>query len=199
MNSLPLQISQRISLSRWNNLAFIAVALCLSALIGCSSEPETTTGEGSSASISTNSIKNASYQLEMLPVATISLKKGRYEDPANNLQAQIITSDLGMLGNPPQQTAAVLLSSNAGGSGIFYELVLMQQTAQGIRQIDSALIGDRILLESLQIRNGIIDLQFVAAAPDDPMCCPTEQRHLAYKLVNNKLQLSSTSTSEAID
>lgn len=193
MNSLSSK------LCRWIILAFVTSVFALSTLAGCSSEPETSTEDGNQDTISTRSIKNATYRLEMLPLESVSLKNGRYEDKANNMRTNIITSDLGLLGNPPQLTAAVLLSSNAGGSGIFYELVLLQNQNDTLKQIDSALIGDRILLESLRVRDGIIDLQFVAAGVDDPMCCPTEQRHLAYKLVNQKLQISSTSTNEALD
>src|ERR1051326_8881319 len=69
--------------------------------------------------------------------------------------------------------AAVLLSTNTGGSGIFVTLHLVTQTAGVPLAGPGLLLGDRWGINSLSFADGRVTLDVTRGAPTDPLCCPT--------------------------
>ena len=85
------------------------------------------------------------------------------------------------------EEAAVVLAHNAGGSGVFMYLAVMQATSAGPHNIATVKLGDRVKVISAAIEEGRIRAQLVEHAPDDPMCCPTRQAERAWLLEGNDL------------
>lgn len=85
------------------------------------------------------------------------------------------------------QDAAVILSENSGGSGMFtYLAALFNQDGQPVNT-DTVLLGDRVQVTRLSIENGVIVVEMLAAGPQDPLCCPSLPILLTFILQNGKL------------
>ncbi len=68
---------------------------------------------------------------------------------------------------------AFLLAANEGGSGVFTYLVGVSGRGGAPKGIYTAELGDRTMVRSLTASDSGVTVEYVAAAPDDPACCPT--------------------------
>jgi len=57
--------------------------------------------------------------------------------------------------------------------------------------LTSALLGDRIQINALEIVDNAILVDMVAHGPDDPMCCPTQRVQQSYVLEGDQLRDTS--------
>lgn len=82
-----------------------------------------------------------------------------------------------------EETGAVILVTQAGGTGSFYDLALL--TRNGHRWVNSDVLslGDRVVIHSLAIHKDEIVVEMTSYGPQDPMCCPSQRivRHFAIK------------------
>jgi hypothetical protein len=131
------------------------------------------------------------YHTTVPPSGTVTLTNGEHRQPAAPGSATEIVVKLtdpiahgAMNGRP---TAAVVLVTEPGGSGAFYELAVVQ--LQGARPVNVAttLLGDRIKVEAIAIQNDQIVVDMVAHAPTDPLCCPTQRQRVTYELQGDQL------------
>jgi hypothetical protein len=91
-----------------------------------------------------------------------------------------------------EPAAVVILVSDSGGSGTFYDLaVVVEQDGQPVN-VATILLGDRVLINSLTIEDGKIAVDMVTQGPDDPFCCPTQQVVNTYDLQGDQLVLASS-------
>lgn len=81
-----------------------------------------------------------------------------------------------------------LLSETNGGSGEQVYLVAAK-SADADTVWPAALLGDRVKLRSLSIREQQIVLDVVEAGADQPLCCGTELNRQLWQLANNRLSL----------
>ena len=88
--------------------------------------------------------------------------------------------------------AAVLLAENSGGSGAFTYLAVV--SCRDGRAVNTGTIGlgDRVMIRSLGGQEGSIVVEFVAAGPDEPLCCPTRSVRNRYRLRDGNLLLASS-------
>ena len=56
------------------------------------------------------------------------------------------------------------------------------------RHVASALLGDRVRIESLAIQAGRIIVQLIGHGPGDGACCPTHEQTLAFQLAGDTLE-----------
>jgi hypothetical protein len=59
------------------------------------------------------------------------------------------------------------------GTGTFYELALLIESAQGWTNTDTVLLGDRVKVHSVAIERDRVAVAMTTHGPQDPMCCPT--------------------------
>jgi hypothetical protein len=161
------------------------------------SAPESATEEGDSAisadlpAISADLLSNLEYRVEVIGPEPIQLTDGHYEDVANRIVVDWInTYALGELGGEP--AAAVILSSNMGGSGIFRTLAVVLVRDGALAQVADTLIGDRVLINSIHIEQDAIVVDLVTQGPDEPMCCGTQRTLVRYTLQDDALVATST-------
>jgi hypothetical protein len=83
--------------------------------------------------------------------------------------------------------AAVVLYFDPGGSGLFrYLAAVVNVMGTPVNQA-TTLLGDRVKVTTLGIDDQVIKMDVVTHGPDDPMCCPTEQRKWGYELQGSEL------------
>jgi len=166
----------------------------------------TDSGDGASSETSADTavpdaiiaaLSNASYPLAYAGSSTIQLTDGEFREPAaEDSAAEIVTQltehvTVGELING-EQAVAVILVTQTGGTGTFYDLVVMvEQDGQLLAQA-STYLGDRIVVNSLSIEHDQIVIDMIVQGPEDPFCCPTQQVLQSYELQGEELVQTSS-------
>ena len=99
---------------------------------------------------------------------------------------------VGKLNGTP--SAATILVSNGGGSGSFYDLAIVQEVDGEPTNVATTLLGDRVVIEALDIEENQVIVQMVEQGPGDAACCPTQRVLNAYQLEDGAL----TQTTSAV-
>jgi hypothetical protein len=101
---------------------------------------------------------------------------------------------LGDLDGDGVNEAAVVVTENYGGSGVFMFLaVYAVQDEEAVYQT-STFIDDRARIQGIEIENEEVWLLATVHRLDEPMCCPTLETERHYRWVNNQLDMSDYAT-----
>ncbi len=151
-------------------------------------------------SLPADMLSNFTYMLPYLPDGRIPLKNGEFsfsqENPPIRIQSKLLQTAFGDLNGDGVEDALVVLATNTGGSGTFFDLIaLLNQAGQPI-QVANTSLGDRQVINSLRIDNtpaikGQIILDYLTQGPKDGLCCPSQHMLSTYKLEGGLLSLSS--------
>lgn len=139
-------------------------------------------------------LKNAEYYCESC-MGWVKLQDGYYSEEREEsgmlfIRETWIAEDIvvyGDLNSDSKEDAVVIIVSNFGGSGVFVELVVMINDKGNPLYLDSEILGDRIIINSIAVESSEIILDMVIQGPDDPLCCPTLEKIVRYKISENKL------------
>jgi heat shock protein HslJ len=111
---------------------------------------------------------------------TVTLKNGEYIEPSapgSAITTVVKLTDWRAFGKvDDRDAAAVVLVTDPGGSGIFYDLALLIKGNGGWVNVDIVLLGDRVKVHSVDIRDNEIFVTMADHGPDDALCCPTQER-----------------------
>jgi hypothetical protein len=134
------------------------------------------------------SVENAEYYFISYN-QWVKLADGKYDSLDSHIFTRIIDDKiaLGDLNGDGKKEAAVIVSINGGGSGSFRELAIMKNENGIPVYSTSTILGDRVTVNSLTIDSGIIIIDMVVHGPNDPMCCPTLNEVVRYKLSDGQL------------
>jgi len=159
---------------------------------------EPSTGpQAAPAGLSPDVLANATYKSEWTQEGSAPLTNGEYSEavaPGSATQTKVTLlpglTAYGQLNG--QDAAAAVLVTNPGGSGTFYDLAVVQ--VQGGQPVNVATtnLGDRVEINSIEIKNNQIQVDMVTQGPDDPMCCPTQRVVKAYALQGEQLMETSS-------
>ncbi len=129
--------------------------------------------------LTVESLINEKYDTE---IGKIIFKEGKYKD--DPFYAEIISNGIafGDLNNDDYKDAAVVYYYTGGGSGSFYFInVVINQNGKSYHgaRID---LGDRVEMNSVEIKENKIIVDMVIQGPYDGMCCPTLRKIFEYEL-----------------
>ena len=145
----------------------------------------------------TKSLANMEYKSEYTASGTAPLEDGKYSEeaaPGSASKIEVTLTDqdaVGELNGEP--AAAVVLTTDPGGSGTFYDLAVVME--EGGKPVNVAVtsLGDRVQVNSVAIEDNQIVVDMVQSGPNDPMCCPSEHVVNTYALQDGELvEISST-------
>jgi basic membrane protein A len=131
---------------------------------------------------------NTTYPSDWTADGTATLSNGEYREPAAPGSATETVVQLsnsvafGDLDGDGRADAVVVLITDPGGSGTFYDLVSVLEKQGEPVPVASTFLGDRIELESLRIENGQVIVDMVTQGPEDAQCCPTQQETRNYTI-----------------
>ncbi len=98
-----------------------------------------------------------------------------------------------------KEAGAVIVVTDPGGSGRFYDLALLVKNPQGWINQDVAFLGDRIKIHTLAVINDEIVVGMTNHGPADAMCCPTHHVVQRYALQENRLVKGSEEVCGNVD
>ena len=159
-------------------LLLTIVALCGNAKAWAESEPR-------------EALRNMTYPSEWARSGQAPLVGGVYEEPAAPGSASRIVIRLtesvaiGMIDG--QTMAALVLVTDPGGSGVFFDLYLLREQENRWSIVDHVHLGDRIRVNKIEIEQELIGLDLTVHGPRDGSCCPTERSRVYYALQGGRL------------
>ena len=119
------------------------------------------------------------------------LTNGVYREPAApGSTADLVIQTTGDIARGDMNgipSAAVILTTNAGGSGTFFDLALLQWRSSAWVNTDTAELGDRVAVHSVIIEKNTIRVDLTTHGPGDPMCCPSLRMERYYIIQKNRL------------
>ncbi len=142
-------------------------------------------------------LQNATYPSEWTASGSAQLTGGQYEEEiapgsASKIQIQMLdTMAYGDLDGDGFADAAVILVTNGGGSGSFYELFAVLDRQGQPAPVASAMLGDRIQVNSLMVQPGQIVVDMLTQGPGDAMAGPPTQAETRTYQMKVSLELTS--------
>jgi heat shock protein HslJ len=150
---------------------------------------------------SEDALANMAYKSQFTESGMAPLTDGEYREqaaPGSATETVVkLTNQIayGALNGTP--AAAVVLVTDPGGSGTFYDLaVVVEQDGQPVNVATTSL-GDRVQINSLSIENNQIIVDMISHGPDDAMCCPTQHVVQTYTLQGDQLVQASSKVLDA--
>lgn len=136
-------------------------------------------------------LSSMTFLSRWFPSGKVALSHGEYREPAVPGSASEIIIKLtdkrafGLINGA--ETGAVVLVTDSGGSGTFYDLALLTKGAEGWVNTDTILLGDRVKVQSVEIKNDHIIISMITHGPIDPMCCPTREAVKTFAVKKSKI------------
>jgi len=140
-------------------------------------------------------LQNAEYLSDYAEAGRVALTDGRYEDPEAEITVALVDSLVayGDLTGDGMDEAALVLATNMGGSGVFLDLAVVADRHGVPTNVAVIDLGDRIRVESMEIRDRQVVLDMIVHGPGDPMCCPTRHVTEKYGLHGEEIELEDES------
>lgn len=138
-----------------------------------------------------DTLRNITYPSEWTRSGQAPLVGGVYKEPAApDSAADIVirlTDSVAIETIGDQTMAALVIATDPGGSGVFFDLYLLRQRENRWNVVDRARLGDRIRVNTIEIKQGFVGLDLTAHGSGDGICCPTEHRRVHYSLQGERL------------
>jgi len=142
-------------------------------------------------------LENTTYTTEWTESGLAPLVDGEYREPIApdsatelvvSLTDYLVAGEIGTAG----QASAVILVTQPGGSGSFYDLAVVAKINGEPNNLATIFIGDRVLINNIFIENGEVVLDMIIHGSEDPMCCPTQHAIQRFALQGSELVPTST-------
>jgi len=141
------------------------------------------------------------YPAPGLPGRSVKLHGGEWKDSVssdNVREAYVTMVAHGDLNGDSLRDAAVILYSDPGATGKFFNVIPVIASATNQPEIlggtvgHGVFLGDRVRPESLWIDGHRVWLRMMEHANGDDACCPTLWQQRTYRLVKDSLKLETT-------
>jgi len=155
--------------------------------------PETNMPTPSSGSLTLLALQNAQYRspdwgeyqlVDGVYYRTPTAPGESAETYLTQLDERFVTGDLNADG---VEDAVAFLRTQNGGTGHFVELVAMLNQGGNPFNISTVYLGDRVIVESVQVVDGVVTLGMRVQGANDGMCCPSQLETWQFRLENNQL------------
>jgi heat shock protein HslJ len=145
----------------------------------------------SQSACSDDSIMNINILSNWTKSGTAQLVNGIYREriePGSATETIIrLTNNLTFGALEDKKIALVVLCTDPGGSGTFYDLVYLSREPNGWLNKDTYFLGDRIKVHSLVLMDNEIIIRMAAHGPNDPMCCPSNEVEELFRVKGDRI------------
>lgn len=174
-------------------IAALVMSACTPAANSTPSIPPTQVPQNSSNAnphLTLDQLKNSTYPSSFTASGRIQLTNGQatQDIAASKLTVQLADQyAFGDLNGDSLEDAAVVLISNSGGSGTFFDLAAVLNQNGRPNSVAAIQLGDRVQLKSISVAAGLININMIAHGPSDPLCCPSLEVTQTYQLQGDQL------------
>lgn len=174
-------------------IAALVMSACTPAANSTTSIPPTQVPQNSSNAnphLTLDQLKNSTYPSSFTASGRIQLTNGQatQDIAASKLTVQLADQyAFGDLNGDSLEDAAVVLISNSGGSGTFFDLAAVLNQNGRPNSVAAIQLGDRVQLKSISVAAGLININMIAHGPSDPLCCPSLEVTQTYQLQGDQL------------
>jgi heat shock protein HslJ len=125
------------------------------------------------------------------PAGTVTLRNGEHRAPASpgSSRGTVVKltdkRDFGMVNG--REGGAVVIITDPGASGTFFDLALLIKGPEGWINVDTVLLGDRVKIHAVKIRDNEIAVSMTSHGPGDALCCPTQERTMRFSVRADRL------------
>ena len=171
----------------------VIMSACTPAANSTTSIPPTQIPQNSSNAnphLTLDQLKNSTYPSSFTASGRIQLTNGQatQDIAASKLTVQLADQyAFGDLNGDSLEDAAVVLISNSGGSGTFFDLAAVLNQNGRPNSVAAIQLGDRVQLKSISVAAGLININMIAHGPSDPLCCPSLEVTQTYQLQGDQL------------
>lgn len=144
--------------------------------------------------LSLTKLKNAEYETCWNPgIGKVKFTNGTFSQPSQlsneGWSVSIVEDKIasGDLNNDGKEDDALILVGSAGGNENFYELVVVLNYNGEPVYAGCHKLGDRVKINSVDIKSGEIIVDLFIHAENDSLCCPTIRETFKYQISGNKL------------
>lgn len=143
--------------------------------------------------LTANELRSGEYRSAWSSKGKIRLRDGIYQEkiaPDSATELVVRLTDkiaFGDLNGDGVEDAAVILVSDPGGSGTFYDLAAVINREGKAEYAASVFLGDRVKVEKIDIRSGQIVVKMVIHHRTDLRCCPSLRVEQEYGLQGDEL------------
>jgi len=136
---------------------------------------------------------NAQYGSEWVTGGVVTLTDGQFSaqaGPGSRLRMNVKLSQwwaLGDLDSDGVDEAAAVLVTQTGGAATFVDLAVMRNKRGTPRFLTGVNLGDRVRVDGLTIKAGVVEVKLVQHGDADDMCCPTEHVTYRWELIEGAL------------
>jgi hypothetical protein len=172
---------------RTNRISLFVIAAVGLILLSCAA---TTKPQGP---LTSEVLMNGVYQSTWSLIGKVKLTNGICMEsfiPSSSTQIVVRMGEpiaIGDLNGDKVDDAAVILISNPGTAGTYYDVAAVLNVGGVPYNIATEPLGENIQVKSLSITSGVIKVDMVAHGPRDRLCCPTVAITRTYKLQGNQL------------
>ena len=142
------------------------------------------------ATLTLDTLSNMTYRFGDLgtlkDLGTLTLVNGEWQNEQEHGWLDKDHFAFGDLDGNGVDDAVVVLYYDGGGSGIFYRLVAVMQHNGRLEPTAVKSLGDRIKINEIGIRGGIVTVDMITQGPNDGLCCPTERQVLRLAVRGNR-------------
>jgi hypothetical protein len=180
-------------LQRWRILAGAAIVATLLAIGGLLALRD----EESAKALTWDQLRNTTYPSELPRSKAASLENGVYEEevaPGSATKLKIQIADIagfGQIDADRSVDSAIVLIGSPGGSGTFIYLVAVLNQAGVPDPAATVLLGDRVAVRAVDIRDHRITVRMRVRGPSDPFAVLTNEVTRVYEIQNGQLELIS--------
>lgn len=163
-----------MTVNRRLSLGVSLACVCLLSACACASRRCPAQASQTGASIR-QLLPDLAYPVDSTSSGTAHLKDGIFAEsivPDSATMTRILLGKeqlFGDLNGDGTEDAVVTLVVDPGGSGTFTYLALVLNEAGIPKPLAAVLLGDRIILKSMEIQPGIITVTMLSRKPDEPM------------------------------
>jgi hypothetical protein len=143
--------------------------------------------------LTTDALMNGVYQSKWALIGKVKLTNGICREsfiPGSSTQIVVKMAEpiaIGDLNGDRLDDAAVILISNPGTTGTYYDLAAVINVDGMPYNITTESLGENIQVKSLSMTSAVIKVEMVVHGPRDPRCCPTLPVSRSYRLKVNEL------------
>ncbi len=169
--------------------ALIALSICSSPAVQAERATVTNSVKTRGKTLTTLEVRNAIYRMTPWeagdPDTFVKLKNGSWQKGQDSISVQGVA--LGDLNRDGTTDAAAVYYTSGGGTGYFGSITAFVNKNGRLMAVDNKVLGDRVGLRALKIKNGVIFADVTSHGPSDGACCPTVKRTAKYTLKGHTL------------